>query len=316
MTVLGADFSNYNTTTPFGGLGFVTHKATEGTSITHDKYGARLAAARDFGVPVLGTYHVVRTPGSAGAGSLAQQLAFWVAYLDAHTPWWRTYPNWVMQVDAEKWPYDGVSATVVRQFAALLVQSGLPGYKVTYASRGQYGDSLSGIATDLWNADYRGGPAYPGDGWVRASNGTPAGWAAFSGKVPAFLQYYSTPYDMDAFRGSLAELLALTRNNTAPLSKEETPLMFMAKTKTDDAVRLSDGFKWKALKPDPFNALRSIGVPLVTVPDAAALDGLTGVEDKGLAALTPADVTAVANAAAAGARLALDGATATIHPAA
>lgn len=316
MTVLGADFSNYNTSTPFAGLGFVTHKATEGTSVTHDKCAARLTAARDSGVPVLGSYHVVRTPGNGGAGSLAQQLAFWVSYLDAHTPWWRSYPNWVHQVDAEKWPYDAVSATTVRQFAALLVQSGLPGYKVTYASRGQYGDALTGIATDLWNADYRGGPGYPGDGWVRAANNTPAGWAPFSGKTPTFLQFYSTPYDKDAFRGSLAELLTLTRSTTATLSTKEADVtVFMAKTKDDPAVRLSDGFKYKHLEVAPFGALLSIGVPLITVADVPALDMLCGVEDTGPAALTTGDVAAVANAAQAGARAALDGATATIHPA-
>lgn len=313
MTVLGADFSNFNTTTPFAGLGFMSHKATEGTKVKHDKYGARLNAARAATVPVLGSYHVVRTPGNDGNGSLDQQLAYWVAYLDAQTPWWRTYPNWLHQIDAEKWEYDAVSATTVKQFAALLVSSGLPGYKVTYASRGQYGDGLAGIVTDLWNADYRGGPSYPGDGWVRVGS-SPAGWAPYSGKAtgPKFLQYTSTPYDKDAFRGSLEQLLALTRSTPAPAeappARKEEVTMFMAKTATNDAVRLSDGFKWKWLKPDPFNVLRH-DIPLYTVPDSAALDALCGVEDTETNALTPDDVIKVAGAAQLGAKAAFDGAT-------
>jgi hypothetical protein len=167
----------------------------------------------------LGSYHVVRTPGSSN-GTLAQQLAYWVAYQDAQTPWWRTWPNWIMQVDAEVWPYDNVSPATVLQFAAQLAGSGLPGWKVTYASRGQYGDSLRGLATPLWNADYRGGPGYPGDGWVSYDN-TPAGWAPYSGQTPVILQYTSTPYDLNAYRGSLDELLALTAGTAAAKPSEE-----------------------------------------------------------------------------------------------
>lgn len=315
MTVFGADYSNFNNAPTYSGLSFVTHKATEGTTVVHDKYGDRLNAARAAGVPVLGSYHVVRTPGNAGNGSMAQQITYWLAYLDAHTPWWRTWPHWMMQVDAEKWPYDAVSGANVKAFAALLVASGVPAYKVTYASRGQYGDTLAGIATDLWNADYRGGPGYPGDGWVKAGNSV-AGWAPFSGQTPVWLQYTSTPYDKDAFRGSLTELLTRTRSSGAPDERGDVP-MFMAKTTTDPAVRLSDGFQWKALQSGPFNALKAT-VPLITVPDKAALDALCGVEWAPTGALSPADVTAVEvaveSAARAGARAALTGATITPAP--
>ena len=74
----------------FAGLTFFTHKASEGTTNPDAKYGAHMAAAKAAGVPVLGSYHVLRTPGSGGAGSLAQQLAYWVARQDALTPWWRS----------------------------------------------------------------------------------------------------------------------------------------------------------------------------------------------------------------------------------
>lgn len=197
MTVFGRDASNFDGTIDYSGLTFFTHKATEGTSITHDRYAARLNAARAAGVPVLGSYHVLRS-----TSPLAAQLTYWVNYLDGHTPWWRSFPYWIMQIDAEKWPYDAVSALTVKNFAALVQQSGLPGFKITYASRGQYGDSLAGIVTPLWNANYSGGPSYPGDSWS-------TGWQSYSGRVPAILQYTSTPYDKNAFRGTLAQLKAL-----------------------------------------------------------------------------------------------------------
>lgn len=215
MSVFGRDESNYDGDSRHDGMTFMTHKATEGTTVVHDRYGPRLNEWRAAGVPVLGAYHVVRTPGSGGHGSLAAQLAFWLGYLDAQTPWWRSHPAFILQVDAETWTYDAVSAGNVKAFATLLVGAGVPGWKVTYASRGQYGDRLAGIATPLWNADYRGsvGGSYPGDGWT-TQQGQAAGWAPYSGQRPALLQFASTPHDLDAFPGTQAALVALIQGDT------------------------------------------------------------------------------------------------------
>jgi Glycosyl hydrolases family 25 len=217
MTVFGRDASNFDDSVNFTGLGFFTHKSTEGTGVVHDRFGARLNAARAAGVPVLGAYHVVRT------GNLSAQLSFWLRYLDAHTPWWRHHPHWIMQIDAEKWPYDAVSASTVKQFAALVTRSRVHGFVVTYASRGQYGDTLRGIGTPLWNADYRGssGGSYPGDRWT-SSRGSSAGWAPYSGRTPVFLQYTDTPYDRDAYRGGLDQLRALTSGGTPVTTLDST----------------------------------------------------------------------------------------------
>lgn len=223
MTIWGRDASDFDQgSINFAGLGFFTSKSSEGATVQHHSYGPHLNAAKTAGVPVVGSYHVVRTPSNT-QGNLTAQLQHWLTTMDQATPWWRTHPHFVLQIDAEKWPYDAVSASVVKQFAQMLVGFGIPGYKVTYASRGQYGDSLNGIATDLWNADYRGSSAgsYPGDGWV-ASGGSAAGWAGYSGKTPVFLQYTSTPYDKDAFRGTLDQLLALT-GGSANMSDETVP---------------------------------------------------------------------------------------------
>lgn len=200
MTVYLRDMSDNDSNEDMSGFVGTTHKATEGTKTVHHSYGPRLNKFRSQGIPVLGSYHVVRTPGSGGHGSLSSQLDFWLSTMDKATPWWRTYPHFILQIDLEKWPYDQVSATVGMQFADLLVSSGVPGWKVTYASRGQYGNSLTGISTPLWNAAYHSS-SYAGD--------SASDWAPYSGRVPVLWQYTSTPFDKNAFRGQLDDLLAM-----------------------------------------------------------------------------------------------------------
>jgi len=280
VTVFGRDASDFDATVSFAGLSFLTHKSTEGTSVAHAQYGPRLNAARAFGVPVLGAYHVLRTPGSGGAGSLAQQLSYWVANLDAHTPWWRTWPHWVMQIDAEKWPYDPVSAATVLAFASLLVRSGLPGWKVTYASHGQFGDSLRGCVTPLWNANYNGsvGGSYPGDNYT--------GWAAYSGQVPVIAQYTSTPYDHNAFRGTLAELLALTGRTADDMTPEEHTWL----------KDLHDRSNWSVSPPAA--QAQTGGVPLPGSPSAMLAQQLSAPPPTPSIVLTDVQAAAIAAAVA------------------
>ena len=222
------DMSHFDGNESLAGFVGTTHKVTEGTSFVDPMYAGRMSRYHAAGVPVLGSYHVLHT------ANLSAQLDFWLSTMDRLTPWWRTHPAFILQIDAEKWPNDPVtladgteyvgplhpvrhllsgvwhaeilaariSTTVT--FAGMLVDSGVPGWKVTYASRGQYGDSLSGIATPLWNAAYHSA-TYLGDG--------AADWAPYSGKAPALWQYTSTPFDKSAFRGSQAELLALIQGD-------------------------------------------------------------------------------------------------------
>lgn len=210
MTLFGRDMSDYDGNHTLSGLSFVTNKATEGTLVQHGSLADHLGAARSLGIPVLGGYHVVRTPGNNGHGSIAEQVSYYLSYLDAQVPWWRTWPNWLHQVDLEIWPYDAVSPTSGRGFVVELARRDPAHVVLTYASRGQYGDQLSSWPGPLWNADYRGSAngSYPGDGWTES--GGPAGWAPYSGQTPVFLQYTQSPYDRDAFRGSLDDLLNLT----------------------------------------------------------------------------------------------------------
>jgi hypothetical protein len=120
----------------------------------------------------------------------------------------------------ERWPYDNVAAAQGVTCARLL-RAATGRCVVLYASRGQYGDSLTGWDGPLWNADYRGGPGYPGDGWVAADKGAAAGWAPYSGTAPAILQYTSsatiaglTTCDKNAFRGSLDDFRMMIGGKT------------------------------------------------------------------------------------------------------
>jgi GH25 family lysozyme M1 (1,4-beta-N-acetylmuramidase) len=190
------------------GILFFTHKATEATSTRHTHYGEALRRARDAGIPVLGAYHVVRSSPSPQA-----QADYYLSYLDSQTPWWRSWPAWFLQVDLEKWSYDSVPASVGEAFADIIEQR--TGRKaVIYASRGQYGNQLSGTSHELWNANYGSNPIGHYLSVYAARDGdTGPGWAGYSGRTPVFWQYGSrtrigsqSTCDANAFRGTLAQL--------------------------------------------------------------------------------------------------------------
>lgn len=218
------DMSDYDTNESLAGFSGLTHKFTEGTNYKHADGPRRLNAARNQGLQILGGYHVLRTPGNGGNGSISAQADYFFSYMDATIPWWRHQP-FLLQIDAEKWPYDAVTgadpvpmaeamrtlsvadwleiraqrASTTIDFANLLLSENTGARVITYASRGQYGDALTGIPTDLWNAAYRSS-SYPGDG--------AADWAPYSGKVPVLWQWTSTPFDKNAYRGAPGDLLA------------------------------------------------------------------------------------------------------------
>lgn len=219
MTIFGTDLSDFDwgrgpmdlAAMRRDGIDFVSHKATEGTSVRHVHYGTILTRARDAGIPVLGAYHVVRS-----AGALSAQVKSFTGYLDEATPWWRSHPNFFLQVDLEHWSYDQVAASTGTAFADQLAAA--TGHAVIiYASKGQYGSALGG-GRPLWNANY---PVSRAGGYAAlyaaAGGDTGPGWASYSGRVPVFWQYSSSATigtqpgcDANAYRGSLQQLLALT----------------------------------------------------------------------------------------------------------
>jgi GH25 family lysozyme M1 (1,4-beta-N-acetylmuramidase) len=250
MTVYGWDCSDFDwsrggmslTAAAADGIVMVTHKATEGTNVKHVHLADALNRGRAAGIPILGAYHVVRS-----SPSVAAQVSYYFSYLDQQVPWWRNWPGFVLQVDLEKWPYDPVTvpeaphryltearpamagperlyaAGTGASFAAeLRARKPASASVIVYASKGQYGDSLAGIGSPLWNANYPSTRSAPYRGLYPGDKG--AGWATYSGQMPVLWQYASTATigsqpgcDINAFRGTLADLQALLGiNGTAP----------------------------------------------------------------------------------------------------
>jgi hypothetical protein len=194
------------------GITFFTHKATEGTTIQHIHYGDALNRANAAGMPFMGAYLVVRTPGNNGHGSIQAQVNFFLAYLDGQTPWWRTRSEFFIQVDTEHWGYDDV-APQYGVLACDLLRTQTGKLVMHYAPRWAYGDTIGGNHP-LWASSYGTNPtvpyrnAYPGDG--------SSGWAPYSGRTPTILQYGSRltigsqPIcDGNAFRGTIDQLREL-----------------------------------------------------------------------------------------------------------
>lgn len=193
------------------GIQFFTHKATEAASTRHRNYGEAMRRARDAGIPILGAYHVVRS-----SPSVSSQVDFLLSYLDSQTPWWRAWPDWFIQVDLEKWSYDAVPAHIGEAFADLVEQR--TGRKaVIYASRGQYGNELTGTSHLLWNANYGANiEDHYHDVYAARGGDSGAGWVTYSGRMPIIWQYGSRTRigsqhicDANAFRGTLSQLRAL-----------------------------------------------------------------------------------------------------------
>jgi hypothetical protein len=200
------------------GISFVTHKATEGTTVRHARYGQALNAAKAAQIEFTGAYMVVRTPGNNGHGPVAAQVDYLLAYVDAATPWWRGDPGFFFQVDLEPWDYDHVlPAFGVQACDVLRARTGKG--VLLYAPRWAYADTIPG-AHPLWASDYGSNPAvhyrsaYPGD--------AAPGWGAYSGRQPAILQFGSRTTiathptcDANAFRGGAADFRALIRDGGA-----------------------------------------------------------------------------------------------------
>lgn len=215
MTIYGTDMSHYDAApVSLGaslvaeGFAFATHKAGG------DANDAEIAAWWDAvkgkrGSLLLGAYWVLY-PGN-GAGRADQFLA----RLDATCDGWRNGP-FVLQADCEKWSGDAgtvPSKSDIKAFCDRLVARCPKLRPIVYAPKWVYGNDLSGLGYPLWASAYVNGSGaaselYPGDGSSK--------WDAYSGQVPAVLQFTSsatiagqTTCDANAYRGTLAQLTAL-----------------------------------------------------------------------------------------------------------
>lgn len=200
-----------------GIVGF-SHRATKGTTYQDPYLGKGIARAFDAGIQILGAYLVIRTPGNDNNGSIEDQVAYYLNYLDKQVRWWRSWPYWFFQVDTEKWRnsqnevIDLVDINLGYQACELLKE-----YKkqtLHYAPRWAYDDSIPGTHP-LWASRYVSDSGdftklYPGDNY--------SGWEPYSGRTPTFLQFTdeatigSQPRcDCNAYRGSVDELKKFIR---------------------------------------------------------------------------------------------------------
>jgi GH25 family lysozyme M1 (1,4-beta-N-acetylmuramidase) len=224
-TVYGWDASHYDGTltktvlerAKSEGINFFTHKLGEGLGNVDPTQATALSAARSAGITLLGGYWFIHD--TDGAVASAKKC---IATADAHEPWWRTFPGWFWQTDAEVSSTGLPSPSYVKAFSNYLADE--TGKRViVYASRGMYGNSLDGLHHLLWNADYGSNPhgnfktIYPGN--------NSRGWRPYSGQTPTLLQYGSnatiagrTTCDANAFRGTLDELTEIIEGDDMPLS--------------------------------------------------------------------------------------------------
>jgi GH25 family lysozyme M1 (1,4-beta-N-acetylmuramidase) len=216
------------------GIVFFTHKASEGTGFRDRNLGEALRRAKRAGIPFLGAYHVVRTPGVMfnhhPTGSISDQADRFLDFVDAEAPWWRDFRGWFWQCDLETWDYDRVAARHGIEWADLVHQR--TGKTVlVYASQGQYGERLTGSRHRLWNANYptfrsREGscpPAHFRTGYTDSRGDHGPGWVSYSNQQPVFWQYSDNATigsqsrcDANAFRGTLRDLWAVINPKAQP----------------------------------------------------------------------------------------------------
>lgn len=227
MTVYGWDASHYDTVASdtaerviSEGFVFYTHKAGgDADDAELNDFWAEFKGHRDK--LLLGAYWVLY-PGSPNT-----RADRFLARLDSQCPGWRDAP-FILQVDCEKW--NGDSSTVpgkadIKAFCDRLKAKAPKLTPIVYAPEWVYGDKLKGLGYPLWASAYVGGSGaasslYPGD--------TSSKWDAYSGQVPAILQFTSsakiagqTTSDANAFRGTKTELVNLLAPGWKPAPPKE-----------------------------------------------------------------------------------------------
>lgn len=232
MVIYGWDASHYDAV-PDGarvaseGIKFMTHKA--GGDKEDAELSAWWSAMRPYRSQVLLGAYWVLYPGSPSVRADA-----FLARLDSQCPGWRDGP-FILQADCEIWGGDASTKpgkADIKAFCDRLVARVPKLRPVVYASKGQYGDGLTGLGYPLWNARYplndRAGSAGT---LYAAALAAGSGWGAYSGQTPAIWQFSSsatiagqTTCDANAFRGTLAELINLLAPGWMTLEDPEMEL--------------------------------------------------------------------------------------------
>lgn len=222
MTIYGWDASHYDSSPDRGpmnmgaakaaGVQYFTHKVTEGTTFVDGMSPSILARAKAAGIPLLGGYHVLHS------GNINAQVDWFLSHLPS---WWDDGP-FLVQLDVEHWPNDTPSAADIHAWVVRFLDVTAGQYTpFVYASKGQYGSATIMADVPLWNAAYPSGTARKlTAAYVAAGADTGEGWSPYAqpARLPAIWQYTSnatigtqTQCDANAFRGTIEQLIALTR---------------------------------------------------------------------------------------------------------
>lgn len=216
MTIFGVDYSHYDAPDTrqavAEGFAFMTHKA--GGDANDPELGSWWTYMRPLRQRILlGAYWVLYP------GRPAQRADDFLSRLDSQCPGWRDGP-FILQLDCERWNGDASTQPGVADIEACadrLTGQAPELVPIVYASRGQYGDTLRGLGYPLWNARYPVSTTGTASGiYAQIGGDSGSGWVPYSGQVPAVWQFTSsatiggqTTCDANAYRGTLAELVAL-----------------------------------------------------------------------------------------------------------
>lgn len=302
VTLYGWDLSHYDgpdarRAVTAEGFRFMTHKAGG------DTLDAELGQWWDLMEPLrgsclLGAYWV-QYPGNP----IGRADAF-LNRLDTQCPRWRDGP-FILQVDCEKWGGDPSTMPGKADIKAFCdrLRARMPKLNpIVYAPKWAYGDSLAGLGYPLWGSSYVTGSGsasslYPGD--------TSSRWAAYSGQVPAILQFTSsatiagqTTCDANAFRGTLADLTAIVapgyaKTEADDMSTEDARVGFLgALWDAVHAIRRDDAYQ--SAEPQRQQQMRQMGSLLREIVGYDALGTLTASAAATGDALTRIDAVLVA----------------------
>jgi len=249
VTIFGWDASHYDAPPNAAkviseGFSFMTHKVGgDGNDMEADDYWRAVKPYRATHVAVdangqqyfaradgsrgllVGAYWIVRPDLHSSPTADADQF---LARLDAMMPGWRDAP-FILQADAESWgDSSGRKKPNMRHLKAFgdRLKAKVPKLRMfAYASRGDYGDGLSGLGYPLWNANYAMNyvTGTASGIYARCGGDSGPGWHSYSGQVPEIWQFSSsitiagqTTCDANAFRGTADQLIALLAPGWAP----------------------------------------------------------------------------------------------------
>jgi len=247
-TVYGWDTSSHDDTpTSLDGLSFFTCKITDGDHWYENSTAtAKLTAMRDFGCPILGTYHVLW-----GNASIANQAAWYIQTMDKRIPWWRDFPYWICQSDNEPFGYN-VKPTIsqINEFHDRVIDLSngkLPFERhMGYTPQWVYGAGVAQQKVAWWQSNYGTNPT----GWYQTVYNNTVGNSSSKWNGPKeimFLQYGSnttiagqTTSDANAFRGSLEDLKKVLGGGEDDMTPEQNTMLYNTAQLTYEALILGN----------------------------------------------------------------------------